>query len=194
MPRTSNSNTRKRIVDAAWSLFYEQGFENTTIEDIINASGSSRGSFYHYFNGKDDLPSSISYLFDEKYDELKKSLDASMPSFDKLMYLNRELFTMIEHRVPIDLLSRLLSSQLTTRGERRLMDHDRVYFRLLRQIIADGQAKGELRSDISVNEIVKTYALCERALMYDWCLVSGEYSLTDYSAKMLPLFMNFAKV
>ena len=42
---------------------------------------------------------------------------------------------------------------------------------------------------MSVNDMVKTYALCERALMYDWCLCNGEYSLSEYSQKMLPLFL-----
>lgn len=194
MPRHADPATRAKIIDAAWSLFYEQGFENTTIEDIIERSGTSRGSFYHYFNGKDDLPGSVAYLFDEKYAELRETMDPEMNAFDKLMYMNKELFAMIEHRVPIDLLARLLSSQLTTRGERRLMDHDRYYFRLLRQTISEGQDRGELRRDLSVNTIVKTYALCERAFLYDWCLVSGEYDLAEYSARMLPIFMNFAKI
>ncbi|MGN0564911.1 MAG: TetR/AcrR family transcriptional regulator, partial [Candidatus Heritagella sp.] len=39
----------------------------------------------------------------------------------------------------------------------------------------------------TVSEMVKTYALWERALMYDWCLCNGEYSLSQYSARLLPL-------
>ena len=102
----------------------------------------------------------------------------------------RELFRMIEDRVSLDLLARLISTQLITRGEKHLLDHNRTYYRLLRSIIVDGQRKGELSTDSSVNEIVKTYALCERALMYDWCLCGGDYSLADYSKKMLPVFLS----
>ena len=113
-----------------------------------------------------------------------------MNAFDKLLLLNRELFRMIEDRVSLDLLARLISTQLITRGEKHLLDHNRTYYRLLRAIIADGQRKGEISTDSSVNEIVKTYALCERALMYDWCLCGGDYSLADYSKKMLPVFLS----
>ena len=112
-----------------------------------------------------------------------------MHAFDKLMYLNRELFRMIEDRVSMDLLARLISTQLVTHGEKHLLDHNRIYYRLLRAIIAEGQAKGEIRAEFSVNEIVKTYALLERALMYDWCLCGGEYSLAMYAQRMLPRFM-----
>ena len=62
--------TKKKIVSAAWKLFYEQGYDNTTVDDIVEESGTSKGSFYHYFEGKDALLSSLSFLFDEKYEEL----------------------------------------------------------------------------------------------------------------------------
>ena len=183
-------NTRGRIINAAWSLFYEQGYGDTTIDEIVEASGTSKGSFYHYFEGKDALLGSLSFLFDEKYEQLKDEIDHDMNAFDKLLLLNRELFRMIEDRVSLDLLARLISTQLITRGEKHLLDHNRTYYRLLRAIIADGQRKGEISMDSSVNEIVKTYALCERALMYDWCLCGGDYSLADYSKKMLPVFLS----
>ncbi len=189
MAKRDSRNTRGRIINAAWALFYEQGYEDTTIEEIIELSGTSKGSFYHYFEGKDALLGTLSDLFDEKYSQLKDVLDPDMDAFDKLMYLNRELFRMIEDRVSLDLLARLISTQLVTKGEKHLLDHNRIYYRLLRDIIAEGQRRGELRVEASVNDIVKTYALCERALMYDWCLCSGEYSLADYAQKMLPAFM-----
>ena len=190
MARKSNRNTRSRIVNAAWQLFYEQGYDDTTVEEIIEESGTSRGSFYHYFEGKDALLSSLSYLFDEKYEELMGQIDPAMNSFEKLMLLNRELFSMIENSVSMELLARLLSSQLITRGDKHLLDHNRVYYRLLRRLCLEGQQRGEIREDITANEFVKAYALAERALMYDWCLCSGEYSLADYGSGRMRRFLN----
>ena len=74
MERKKNQ-TKKKIVSAAWRLFYEQGYENTTVDDIVELSGTSKGSFYHYFEGKDALLSSLSILFDEKYEELTPRMD-----------------------------------------------------------------------------------------------------------------------
>lgn len=190
MAKKNARNTRGRIVSAAWKLFYEQGYENTTVEEIIEDSHTSKGSFYHYFDGKDALLSTLSYLFDEKYEELTPRMDPSMSAMDKLLFLNRELFWMIENRVSMSLLARLLSTQLVTSGEKHLLDHNRTYYRLLRRIIADGQEAGELTRSLSVNEMVRLYALCERALMYDWCLCAGEYSLRDYAGRVLPDFLS----
>lgn len=187
MKKTSK-NTKSKIVSAAWKLFYEQGYDDTTVEEIIEESGTSKGSFYHYFEGKDALLGSLSYLFDEKYEELE--IPDGMNTFDKLILLNQELFGMIEDSVSISLLSRLLSTQLVTKGDKHLLDRNRVYYKLLKQIISEGQHKGEIRNDMVANEIVKMYALCERALMYDWCLCNGEYSLKRYASDLMPMFLS----
>ena len=64
-----------KIFNAAWELFYENGYENTTIEDIVERSETSKGTFYHHFNGKDALLSTLSYLFDDKYESLESGID-----------------------------------------------------------------------------------------------------------------------
>ena len=188
--KKNTRNTKGKIISAAWHLFYEQGYDNTTVDDIIFESETSKGSFYHYFNGKDALLSTLSYLFDEKYEELSNSFDEKTDSIEKLIFLNGELFRMIEDTISIELLSRLLSSQLITKSEKHLLDKERTYYKLLRSIVVEGQQKGELVTDKTANDIVKAYAMYERALMYDWCLCNGEYSLREYSASMLPMFLN----
>ncbi len=189
MSKKKDRNTKGKIIVAAWKLFYEQGYDNTTVEEIIEESGTSKGSFYHYFGGKDELLSSLSYLFDEKYEELMQDLDPEMNAVDKLIFLNCELFSMIENGIAIDLLAQLFSTQLVTKGEKHLLDHNRTYYKVIRSIVIQGQQKGEINERFSVNEIVKAYALYERALMYDWCICGGEYSLKRYSAQMMPMFL-----
>ena len=189
MPKKNTRNTKGRIISAAWKLFYEQGYEDTTIEDIVFESETSKGSFYHYFDGKGALLGTLAYVFDEKYEELKGTMDPALGAMEKLVYLNHELFAMIDGGVSLDLLARLLSTQLLARGEKHLLDRNRTYFKLLRQIIAEGQRTGELRVDATVIEIVKAYALWERALLYDWCLCGGEYSLVAYTDKVTPQFL-----
>ena len=190
MGRKASRQTKSRIVSAAWQLFYERGYDNTTVDEIIDVSGTSKGSFYHYFDGKDALLGSLAYLFDEAYEDLAASLDDAMPCLDALCYLNRELFGMIENKIDIDLLTRLYSTQLTTRGEKHLLDQNRVYYKLLRRLVLQGQARGEITAEKSVNDIVRLYAMAERALLYDWCLCAGNYSLQAYAAEVLPMFLS----
>ena len=169
MPRKTRRNTRGAIVSAAWKLFYEQGYE------FVVGSRMMKGA--------------LSVLFDEKYAALMPTLPEDMDALETLALLNRELFAMIDASIPLDLLARLLSTQLTVRGEKHLLDRDRLYFRLLREIVSRGQARGEIRADVSVSEITKAYAMMERALMYDWCLCGGSYNLSRYGAEMMGMFL-----
>ena len=155
MPRKNTRNTKGRIISAAWKLFYEQGYEETTVEDIVFESETSKGSFYHYFDGKDALLGTLANVFDEKYEQLMQVMDPALDAMEKLAYLNHELFAMIDGGVAMDLLARLLSTQLLARGEKHLLDRNRTYFKLLRRIIAEGQQAGQLRTDRTVNDIVK---------------------------------------
>ena len=189
MAKKNSRNTKGRIISAAWKLFYEQGYEGTTVEDIVFESGTSKGSFYHYFDGKDALMGTLAYVFDEKYEELIPALDPNMGALETLAYINHELYVMIEASVSIDLLTRLLSTQLLARGEKHLLDRSRVYFRLLRRIVRQGAERGELRREGSVDELVRAFAMWERAQLYDWCLCGGDYSLVSYAEKMTPLFL-----
>ncbi|MCI8608312.1 MAG: TetR/AcrR family transcriptional regulator [Firmicutes bacterium] len=190
MKKKNSRNTKGKIVSAAWKLFYDQGYNDTTIDEIIELSGTSRGSFYHYFEGKDALLSSLSYLFDEKYQELIETMDENLSPVDKLIYINHELFLMIDNTVSVELLSQLFATQLTTKGEKHLMNPGRTYYKLVRQIAAEGLADGTFRNTLSVGDITRAYAMFERGLMYDWCLSSGSYSLCQYGQTMLPLFLS----
>ncbi|MBO4360318.1 MAG: TetR/AcrR family transcriptional regulator [Eubacteriaceae bacterium] len=183
-------NTKGKIVSAAWELFYSQGYDDTTIEEIVERSATSRGSFYHYFKSKDDLLGSLAYLFDEQYEILAEDLSEDQDTFDTLMYLNRELFSMIEQRIDPELISRLYSTQITSGGEKSLLDSSRTYYKLLRKLMSRGREKGELTDEMSVSDMVRLYAMCERALICEWCLSGFAFSLKDYSERLLPLLLS----
>lgn len=185
MPRKRQS-TKSRILKAAWNLFYKNGYEHTTIEDIIAASKTSKGTFYHYFKGKESLLNSLSYLFDEKYEDLSSEIDSSLSSYDKLLFLNHELFYMIEKSVDINLLAYLYSSQLITKDKKSLSDKKRFYYRWITEIIKEGLEQGEFKNTSTPDELMQIYAMYERALLYDWALYKGKYSLSEYSDKLLP--------
>lgn len=52
---TTSSGTRARLVTAAFALFEEQGFHETTVEDIAARAGTGRTTFFRHFRGKEDV-------------------------------------------------------------------------------------------------------------------------------------------
>ena len=185
MPK-KRSSTKSRIIKAAWNLFYKHGYEQTTVDEIISASKTSKGTFYHYFKGKEALLNTLSYLFDEKYEELAGIVDPDLSAYDKLLFFNHELFHMIETSVDVGLLASLYSSQLITKDKRSLLENDRYYFVWLTETISTALKNGVFNGTSTADELLKIYAMYERAVLYDWALCKGKYSLTAYSDKLLP--------
>jgi len=50
---------REELIDCAQRLFLAQGYEKTTINEVIAATGLSKGAFYHHFRSKEDLLEAI---------------------------------------------------------------------------------------------------------------------------------------
>ena len=188
-----NKDVKSRIAAAAWRLFYEKGYNGTTVDEIIELSGTSKGSFYYYFNTKDELLSTLSLILDDYYTELEETMDPDMNSFEKLLYLNYKTHSMMEEKISIDLLASLYSTQLVSQGQRNLLDHNRKYYKLVVKIVEEGQKRGELSSDMSASEITNYYSMCERALVTDWCLNRGTYSLEERSKKYMPVMLEHFK-
>lgn len=190
----AKQNVKRRIVDAAWELFYEKGYDDTTVEDIIKLSDTSKGSFYYYFGSKDSLLDTLSTILDEYYAELEEKLEPEMNSFDKLMHLNYEAHKFMEQKIEVKLLASLYSTQLIAKGERNLLDQNRTYYKLVNRIVEEGHVRNQINREKSIQEITKYYSLCERALVSDWCLNRGDYSLAEYSREYMPILMEHFRV
>lgn len=51
----ADSPAKERLLDAAQRLMLAKGFVATTVDDICEAAGLTKGSFFHYFDSKEDL-------------------------------------------------------------------------------------------------------------------------------------------
>ena len=53
--REKSFATKNKILNAASMLFLEKGYEETTMQDIMESSGVSKGAIYHYFVSKQEI-------------------------------------------------------------------------------------------------------------------------------------------
>ena len=56
---TKGEGNRQRIINAADSLFYRRGYNQTSFQDISDATGIPRGNFYYYFKTKDEILNAV---------------------------------------------------------------------------------------------------------------------------------------
>jgi AcrR family transcriptional regulator len=78
---------RAELIDTAQGLFLTRGYERTTINDVINATGLSKGAFYHHFRAKEDLLEAIAQRFARESLGFIQGLQAD-PRLDALKRLN----------------------------------------------------------------------------------------------------------
>lgn len=89
MPRVVKhpDDRRSELLDCAQALFFEQGYERTTINDVIAKVGISKGGFYHHFSSKEHLLEALAArLAEAAVVRVRDVLDD--PALDALARLN----------------------------------------------------------------------------------------------------------
>ena len=172
---------------AAWSLFGEKGYKDTSVADIIERAKIKESEFYEYFTEKDELQDTMGDLFDQKYVDLMVSMNPRFSQYEKLVYLNQALFELIEEQVPFDLVSHVYMSR--DQEGQNMLDNSRFYYHLIPQLIEEGQKNGEFSKEDSAENLADNYASLERGMIYDWCLKGGSYSLREKGKQLLPIYL-----
>lgn len=179
---------RQQILNTAWQLFYQKGYQNTTMEDILQAARCSKGRFYYYFHAKAELLDSLYEIFDQKYIELHGLIDREANARDQLLEINRYMFRFLSDEIGAELLTSLYISQLSGTTGISFWGEERAVRRILSSIVSRGQALGQLTAALTCDQIVTDIIEEERSLLISWCLARGEYDLTEGSMDKLERF------
>lgn len=70
-----SDRTRRRLIDAAMTLFSERSYYNTSVEDIVSAVNMTKGAFYHHFASKEKILLAVQ----------RRSLDALIDECDRVV-------------------------------------------------------------------------------------------------------------
>lgn len=91
-------NLKERIMEVAYDLFATKGYDKTTVADIIQGAGASKGGFYHHFKSKDEILEliifasidTITHYYTEILEDTKSSaIDKFSESFYRLNELKK---------------------------------------------------------------------------------------------------------
>lgn len=85
--RAATRKKRRTVVETALALFAERGYEQVTVDDILQAANISKGTFYHYFSGKEELLAELDAVQDELVGRWLDTPPALVPSLEE--HINR---------------------------------------------------------------------------------------------------------
>ena len=133
---------RDRIMDAAMAEFQRVSYEDASINKIIKSAGISRGSFYQYFEDKEDL---FFYIIKEGSEHIKESLDRILSGVDG------DIFRFIY--VLIDKFYEFYQSEKC--GEIRMFLQREDSFRMILTVCQEAEQKEEVERKIEQNLLEK---------------------------------------
>jgi len=141
--------TKKAILKAAVQLFGENGFENTSIEQLAKAAGVGKGTIYSYFTTKRD----ILYAFCEDeleyiHEQLASKTNPDAPILEQMITIFLAEFQYITRNPEF---GRLFIQEMIFPNPAFLQDpHDKEkeYFEMIFPIIIRAQKRGEIRSEL----------------------------------------------
>jgi AcrR family transcriptional regulator len=146
------ARTRSAILEAASRLFNEQGYEETSIQQIAEAADTGVGTVYGYFNSKDDVLREVVRLHSaaaiERY---RAAVDDETPAPDRICAaLDSLAHYMRDNR-------RVLGAafRVAARNGRDDEQGTRWLLNSYRQMLSDGIARGELRA-VPVGAMART--------------------------------------
>ena len=149
---------RQAILETAVGLFRKRGFDETRVQDILDAAEISLGTFYNYFSGKDAvldefgrnviadyvrLAAQELTLEDQTVDQRVRALARAC---GRAFSSDPEFMTVVVTR----------SRAFGARGQ--LPARDDPIYGLLAQLFAEGQATGEVRRDVPPIELAETFS------------------------------------
>ena len=96
MGKAANNKQQKRdsLLESAFSLFINNGFNKTSISDIVNSAGVAKGTFYLYFKDKYDIRN---HLIAHKANQVFQAAYTEMLTHPELTQFEEQVMFMIDH-------------------------------------------------------------------------------------------------
>ncbi|MFC5648166.1 TetR/AcrR family transcriptional regulator [Paenibacillus solisilvae] len=177
--------TRIRIKEAALSLFAEQGFETTTIEQIAKLAGVAKGTFFNYFTSKDELICDLQGVF--VMNEIVKLKDKPGPLIPRMQVVVFSLVQQFPLNKPV---TRALFQAIFRSGP-ALERHNKLLNELMNvliPLIEQGQENGELRKDMPAAMIAQLSLQTYFGALIVWSMDDQDDPITDQMALTFDLF------
>lgn len=132
--------THGELSHVALTMFFERGFDKTTVDDIVKAAGIGRRTFFRYFPSKNDLPWGE---FDGLLNRMRAQFEAMPPDLDLAEALRSAVVDF--NRFPRDELPYHRERMWLLLNVPSLVAHSTLRYASWRQVIADfvAQRRGE---------------------------------------------------
>ncbi|SMG18213.1 TetR/AcrR family transcriptional regulator [Paenibacillus aquistagni] len=143
--------TLEQILTVSAKLFTEKGFEKTSIQDIIDALGMSKGAIYHHFKSKEDILEAVmekqfSYAA-QMLDELIQHTEAPSAREKLVLILEQVVADQDAHSMDSVLSTQIKNPQFVVTGIKEGVKKDAP---IIAKIMVDGKQDGSITTEYPI--------------------------------------------
>jgi TetR/AcrR family transcriptional regulator, fatty acid metabolism regulator protein len=182
--------THHKIYKTALGLFRKKGFDVVTVDEICRKAGVSKGTFYVYYESKEQVIYDLFLTHDKMYyDFVASELNLIADPMEKLVALgNKALAYTLEWGIDM--------MQITYRARASFNKHDPTFLseqralnKILPGLIMDAQRQGQIRTDLNADDIAKIILWSMDGVIHKWCMVNGSLDLIGESKKIFEVLL-----
>jgi AcrR family transcriptional regulator len=164
------AETRARILRAALDLFARQGFFATTVEQITEAADVGKGTFFNYFPSKEHALAGFGEIQVSKVRDALAEIRRGAGPLRRVLRRLAHALAEEPGRSP-SLVRGLLAAHSSSESFLKVMRHNLALGRrLLAQIGAEGQRRGEIRSDLKPADLARLFQQTFFGALLLWAL------------------------
>ncbi len=189
--RKKTLETRDRILDAAEDVFNESGYSNTTLNEIAEAAGVTRGAIYWHFKNKEDLFQAMCLRIRVPMDALIEGIVEKGVN-DPIAQLSRthetimlEVINNPHYRKVLNILFH--KCEFTRETDQIVIQQKEwhTYSRnIIRTILVNAQKKAQLPADLDIELACNLLGFMFRGLLANWLFMPDSFDLIENARKV----------
>jgi AcrR family transcriptional regulator len=181
---------RQDIIDTAVRMFRKRGYEKTRIDDIVQALEISQPTFFRYFPSKDAVLGEVGRRgFACITDHFRKELSSEATTSVHLRRLYQELARYADADRPL-WQAVVLSGAMDPVRSPNLREHKECALGLLREILAQGQNRGEVSRAFPVEHLAEFMEGLYNTIVRQWAVdLTGPHKLSDRVNSAVEFFL-----
>jgi AcrR family transcriptional regulator len=189
----SKTENRRRLLDAAAAEFARKGLDDANINEISLAAGFAKGTVYNHFPSKEALFLAVVEEACQLAADGASDVSAEAPTQERL---RAALASDVEWARAHEAFARVLVREVLTPNPRfyqRVLEAAAPFITRIREILADGVERGEVRADIPVDELALAFVgFGDLALIQHWGSDGAWPPLEQIPALVTGLFLEGA--
>lgn len=177
---------KQAIMDTATSMMEDRGYLNITVRDICAEAKISVGTFYHYFNEKDEL---VVELFRGIDNFFRNEVEPAFTDNElQNILIFAENYALYCQRSGVEVNKKISCAPMNNTAEDYLSDK-RLLAVIMDGVVTRGQAKGQITREFAPREIRQMVLVMIRGYCSDWAKRAGSYDIVEATHNHMTLFI-----